>query len=213
MTDVVLLSNRRGRYLPEALASVRHLGGVGGVTVIDDSGDPEWRRFIARDVPLIEVADQPAGYGAAMAAVWAYGRAKGEPVFLLEEDFTIERALNLADLHAVLEADPTLTQVALQRQPWYQNEVEAGGMIAAMRSGRRFEKRDGWLRHDAGFTGNPSLIATQSFHFDWPQVAWSEMAMSNRLRAAGLAFAYFGEEGEEYVTHHGSERAETSHGY
>ncbi len=218
------LSNRKDLYVRDALASLRkHVAGATEVVVVDDSGDARWRRRLAaeQDVPVVPVPCGPAGYTAAMRFVWGLF---AERVFFLEEDFTFVRDVDLAELHAVLDAHPRLAQVALQRAPWYRNEP--AGVIAAQR--RRVDRertragapRSRWIHHadhvehNAGWTGNPSLIAAAAFTVDWPDVAWSETAMGERLAEHGHTSAWFGREGDPpHVEHHGRRRAAHSSGY
>jgi hypothetical protein len=225
MTVLVCLSNRRSLYLPDALASARkHLSGWDSVIVVDDSGDPDWHHELTdrEAVAVIPVADQPAGYTAAMRRTWTLGLGR---IFLLEEDFVFVRDVNLSALHATLDGNPHLAQVALQRAPWYPIEYRAGVLRAqrqrvdrdrrlAGRLPTRWVRHPHYVEHDAGFTGNPCLISERAFEVEWPDVEWSETAAGDRMVEAGLSFAWYGREGEAaHVEHVGQQRAESSGGY
>lgn len=215
---VIVLSNRKNLYLPQALTSLaRNLRGhEPPIRIVDDSGDSSWRWDLEIDgYTVMPTGDRPVGYAQAMRCVWELARTLGTDVFFFEEDFTLDRPLDLADLRGILDQDATLTQVALQRQPWYENEKREGGVIAAIRvQGPTFEDRGSWIRHNAGFTGNPSLIARQTFEdFTWPDPPWSEAGISRAMRERGKRFAYYGQEKELYITHHGHQRAPSSTGY
>jgi hypothetical protein len=195
--------------------------------VVDDSGDPEWRAELRRwDVTVFAVADQPAGYTAAMRRVWDLGpQYSNGRVFFLEEDFVFTRPVDLDDLHAVLDAHPQLAQVALQRAPWFRSEHRTGVLPAQRmrvdreraalgRPGTTWTLHADCIEHDAGFTGNPSLIAAAAFDVPWPAAEWSETAMGQALTAAGLTSAWYGREGDPpHVEHRGRDRAEHSGGY
>jgi hypothetical protein len=226
VTTVVCLSNRRGTYVHEALASLRkHVTGWNRVIVVDDTGDPAWRARLAQleAIRVVPVSDRPAGYTAAMARIWQLAAGR---LFLLEEDFVFVRGLDLAELHAVLDANPKLAQIAVQRVAWYANEKRRGSVLRAQRERVDRERaaagqpptswtvHASYVEHDAGFTGNPSLIADAAFEHDWPQCDWSETAMGDQLRAAGLSSAWFGRDGDPpHVEHRGLERADTAGGY
>lgn len=214
----IVLTNRKDLYLPAALESLAHLN-IARTVIVDDTGDEDWRRSLRDSTGnrVVGVAAQPAGYANAMQAVWdAAWMLRSPYVFLLEEDFTIDQDVDLGLLADVINENPRIAQVALQRQPWYENEKKHG-LIGAMReNGVTFTERDGtWLEHDAGFTGNPSLINREVL-IDlprWPTGDWTESQMGKRMKARRWTFGYWGLEGQQTCTHHGHERAETSKGY
>lgn len=225
MTLVICLTNRRDTYVRNALTSLReHVTGYSDLLVVDDSGDPQWRAELADDahIDVVPVADQPAGYTSAMRAIWNH--AAGTYLFLLEEDFTIDRPVNLAYLQHLLDSSPQLAQIALQRGPWYCNERRIG-VLAAQRNRvdciRRAEGRPltTWtahpthVEHTAGITCNPSLWSPSALETEWPDTHWSEEAMGNKLLERGLTSAWLGQEGDQHVTHHGRHRAPQSFGY
>lgn len=225
MTTVAVLTNRRDLYIHGALRSLReHVTGWDRVVVFDDSGDDAWRNRLcdSEDVTVVPVAPRPAGYTAAMRRIWS---ATTGSLFLLEEDFRFTRPVNLTDLHTVLDGNPRLAQVALQRPPWYRNERRAGVIpaqraridaerAAAGRPPTQWTRHATHLEHTAGVTCNPALWSAAAFTADWPNTAWSETAMGDQLLAAGFTAAYYGHEGDApHVEHVGATRAETSGGY
>lgn len=221
---IVLTNGRRdciSRTIPSA---AEHLSGTCHMTVIDDSGDPEYGRWLEEEFiggPLnghvLHLADG-GGYWKAMCAVWAHARhlldfLRTDAVFFLEDDFTFNANVDVSCLDRVLVEQPHLTQIALLRQPWFGNEVEHGGLIEALEAqGQKFtEATDGrhhWIEHRAVFTGNPSLIPRRTFAHDWPDGAWSESRFGRALFADPAARgAYWGRRGDApLVEHIGHER-------
>jgi hypothetical protein len=202
---VAILSNRKDLYITSAVASLaKNVKGFSSVAVFDDSGDREW----VRRTGATSIAAESVGYTEAMQRIWEFGRQHGGPVFFLEEDFTIDKPVDLADLHALLAANQSLMQVALQRQPWYEDEIEHGGVVAALEANPRWLGRlthqKGYVEHDIVFTGNPSLIPARAFAHDWPYAPRSEQVFSRQLARKGFKFAYWGEAGHVTCTHHGS---------
>lgn len=200
---VVTLTNGRRDCITRTLPSaMKHLTGLGNVVIVDDSGDPAYRAWLAErfpDAPVTAVAPRPAGYWQAMRTVWSVARASGaDAVFFLEDDFVFPGDVDLTDLNHVLSKQPHLTQIALLRQPWFANEIAAGGLIEALEvQGQTFtERTDGahnWIEHRAVFTGNPSLIPARTFTRDWPEGAWSESRFGRMLFADPDAHsAYWG---------------------
>lgn len=206
MTDiaVVVLSNRKQLYLPAAIESLKNVTGHSSVTIFDDSGDAEW----AAEAGAIQIADEPVGYTRAMQRIWEFGRKHDGPILFLEEDFTIDEALDLRDLQSLLAADRRLMQVALQRQAWYECEHDHGGLVAALEAAPQWQGRvrrhERHVEQDIVFTTNPCLIPARAFAHDWPTKPRSEQAFSRILARKGFKFAYWGEAGHVTCTHHGS---------
>ena len=62
--------------------------------------------------------------------MWATIAAYGLPwAFIVEDDFTAERSIDLAAMQQVMDDRPGLVQMALRRQAWSAPELEAGGVI------------------------------------------------------------------------------------
>ena len=214
---MVVLTNGRTDCIIQSLPSATgNVVGIGSVTIVDDSGDAEYRVWLAEGFPdceVIPVAGEAAGYWRAMQTVWSL--AVGAPhMFFVEDDFTFSRRVDLAELAAVLDAYDHLTQIALLRQPWFGNEHNHGGLIEALEAqGQAFEQRtDGarhWIEHRACFTGNPSLIPARTLAQPWPEGPWSESRFGRQLfKNRAARGAYWGRRGDPpAVTHIGHERA------
>jgi hypothetical protein len=197
--QLIVLSNRQHLYLPATLDSiVEHVTGYDRLTVVDDSGDADWRRVLATalaartdlTVPaeVVAVAEEPAGYHAAMQTVFA--AAGGSHVALWEEDFLAIAAIDLAELADILDARPHLAQLALMRQPWYANEIAAGGVLEAKAHlGDEIELVDGVFEHRSFFTCNPTVLPRRTLVHEWPSSAWSESVFAQQLlRDASVRF-------------------------
>lgn len=208
--QLVVLSNRREKYLPDTLHALRRLVfGWNELVIVDDSGDEDHRHRTAAqnpDAEVIPVAPEPSGYTAAMGVVT--DSMHGETVAFWEEDFIPARPIDLQQIAGTLTARPHLAQLALLRQPWFANEVEHGGVVEALEAqGQRFNLVDGILEHTAFFTGNPSLWTPAVYRPGWPTGSWSENRKRDELRAAGYKFGLI----PEVRVHHVGER--TGFGY
>ncbi len=213
---LIVLGNGRQGCILRAIDSIRdNLKGFTSLTIVDDSGDTDYRRRLERDLSadVVPVAGDRAGYWQAMRAVWRTTAGHAQ-VFFWEEDFVLNDLVGAAELLDVLDTQPHLTQIALLRQPWFGNERAHGGLMEALEvQGNTFEERtDGsrwWIEHRACFTGNPSLIPARTFHQAWPDGAWSESRFGRRLfRDKAARGAYWGRRSDPpRVTHIGHERA------
>jgi hypothetical protein len=190
---LIVLTNGRRDCISQTILSIhKHLTGCGDMVIVDDSGDPDYRAWLAAEFPdalVTAVAEQPAGYWRAMRTVWDIARGSGADAFWMhEDDFVMHEDVDLPCLDRVLEEQPHLTQIALLRGPWFGNEHEHGGVIEALEyQGQRFtEHTDGkhwWIEHRACFTGNPCLVPRRTFARDWPEGAWSESRFGRLLFA------------------------------
>ena len=75
---LIVLTNGRQDCIAPTLASIgKHLTGYGDTVIVDDSGDPAYRAWLAeafQGAYVTAVAPQPAGYWRAMRAVWNIAR-------------------------------------------------------------------------------------------------------------------------------------------
>lgn len=189
------------------IGSLHRVSGLEPGTVVDDSGSEAYRtalRAILPDWNLVPVSDHPAGYFRAMKAVWELV-SQHQYGFLIEDDFVFTQEIDLNDLADVLDAHPILAQMILLRQPWFSNEVRAGGLIPALEElGHEFHYTGDWIEHQATFSTNPTLIRGSQFAAKrpWPQNRGSEHQFGTQIFREGFKSAYWGN-GEEYVEHIG----------
>lgn len=231
MTDlpvrVVLLAMTDGRddYLVRSLpAAYNRLQGcvIDRLVIHDDTGDEEHSARLRTEYPTATVINPGCrlGFGGAIANAWQYLAATpeaGDYVFHLEDDFIIERDVDVAGMAWVLDALPRVAQVALRRQPWSADEIAAGGVVEVMpdayreRSGTRLWPTIDeyhWLEHTLFWTTNPSLYHRSRCISGWPDGDQSEGHYTIRLREEGQRFAYWGRRDDPpYVTHIGARRA------
>jgi hypothetical protein len=222
-TPIIVLTNGRCGCISQTIPSIhKHLTGVGDMVIVDDSGDLNYRAWLAAEFPdalVTAVSSEPAGYWRAMRTVWAIARGSGaDSVTFWEDDFLAREDVDVTCLDRVLDEKQHLTQIALLRQPWWGNEYKHGGLIPALEAqGQVFtEQTDGrhhWIEHRACFTGNPTVIPTRTFEHDWPEGAWSESRFGGRLFADPEARgAYWGSRRDPpRVEHIGHERVGTNY--
>lgn len=192
---VIVLTNGRRECISQTIPSItRHLRGWSGIHIVNDSPDPHYAAWLDTNFPpgtggiaQIHHRHGDHGYWHAMREVFALARATGaDAVAFWEDDFVLQTDVDLTDLAEVLTTRPYLVQIALLRQPWFPNEIRAGGLIEALEEqGQTFhEVTDGthwWIEHRAVFTGNPTLLPRSTFTHQWPAGAWSESRFGRHL--------------------------------
>lgn len=223
MIALLVVTDGREDYLTQCLASVKHLTGpIGERWMFDDTGDNTYRARLAESYPEFRHinAGPRQGYGGAIRAAWAQLRAHSNAdwVFHLEQDFIIDRTVDLSAMVDVLTSRPHLAQMALRRQAWNSAERAAGGVIE-QHPGDYTDMYDAfgrsWLEHRRFFTTNPCLYRRTLCDMDWPEGAESEGRFTHQILTAGtpevagllVRFGYWGERGDDpWVSHIGHNR-------
>ena len=210
---VVCLTTGDRDTLPAALASAdANLRGPIGRRLVCVDG-PAGGIAIPDGWDAVSLGDSRQGYPAAVAAAKDYAIGSGQPwIFWLEDDFTFDQPVDLAAMAAIMARTPRLAQLSLKRQPWYDYEVAAGGIIEA--HPYRFWQRDGFVEHRDYWTMNPMLTRREVLAMNgWPQGSYSEKHFGENLFARTDYFAgILGKMNDPpRVTHHGQERV--GHGY
>lgn len=213
MITGLVMTDGRAECLKRTFNSVAgQVSGVDRWVIHDDSGDVDYRRWLIDTFTAAEVVSTHgrSGFGGAIRSAWTHLTAAGTTghVFHLEDDFTFNRPVDLADLVTVLDHHPHLAQIALLRQAWNPQEKAAGGIIQL--NPGDFTPRETlgvpWLEHRRFFTTNPCLYRADLMSREWPTGDQSEGRFGLDLVRTGWAFAVAGH-GEEWVTHIGDTRA------
>ena len=206
----------RSVYLRRALASLdEHVRHPWERRVIfSDWGDCPELDAIAAEHGFTVAGSGRLGYTRSMQALWAYLRAevRAEHVFLTEDDFQVDRDVDVEAMSGALADHPHLVQVALLRHPFYPPEMDPATILGHPRAA--FEERangaGSWLEHRLFFTANPSLIRRSLASHRWPLATHSEAVFGRQLfRHDKRARSAFWGSGEPWVTHIGEVRAGT----
>lgn len=196
---LIIGTYRKQQYLPAALESIhKHVTGISKIVFVDDSGDATHHDWL-RDTYGGRVVDTRCqGYGAAMQAACREGAGEDYAMWT-EEDFTFTGDVDVKSYERHLQQHPYLAQVVFLRQPWFENEIAAGGLIPALEAkGHTFTEVNGLLEQEATFSGNPSIWRREVFASGWPTCEWSEDAKRDELLRDGYKFAFTPRE----MTHH-----------
>lgn len=169
----------------------------------------------ADHVVEIDDRDHNLGFAGAIREGWRQVlETDAQFVWHHELDFTYNQPVPVAAMIDVLDAHPHLTQLALLRQPWNDEEKAAGSIYNLIRDWLH-PATDGmhhWLEHQRPNTTNPSLWPRWVIERGWPTCQHSEGIFGGDLLKSdpALRSAYWGQ-GEELCVHIGDER--TGHGY
>ena len=215
MSICILVMTDGRDYVHDTLASIDDslIGDVTHRVIHDDSGDGDHRARLAESWPGWEViGGRRSGFGGAIRRAWAHVRTlRVDHVWHHEDDFTLNRPVDLDDIAEVLDDQRHLVQMALRRQPWNPEERAAGGVVE-LNPSDYCDVRDDlgreWLEHRRFFTTNPSMYRRQLCDREWPTGANSEGRFSAALFAdTDVWSALWGpRDSGEWVTHIGNER-------
>lgn len=148
------------------------------------------------------------GYTGSMQAMWRYigYHVRAPWVFQSEDDFTLERDVDMTALVGVLDGRPKLAQVSLMRQALNDRE-RAPDTILGHPCDAFTAKDGGWLEHRRYFTVNPMLMPQAlARRYTWPTGQHSEAVYGRMLFAQGLKAAIWGD-GTPWARHIGETRA------
>lgn len=196
--------------------------------LIDDSGSTgHYLAVTAANPDLMVLAPLDGtkrGFSGAIAAGWellATHAPDAEMVFHLEDDFVFNRVVPLDRMADLLLRRPHLAQMALVRQPWSDDEIAAGGYIAAnpddfeqcLTATTGHPPPTWWIEHRRFFTTNPTLYRRTLTEHGWPQVEHSEGVFTHQLLAdPDLRFGLWGRiEDSPWVHHIGDHRTGTGY--
>ena len=168
------------------------------------------------DHVLIDDSAHELGFSGAIAEGWRQALETGADwVFHLELDFTFARPVPLERMIRVLTEHSYLVQMSLKRQPWNEEEKDAGGIVECCPDDftQRTDRGDVWTEQRRYFTTNPSLYPAALCNLGWPKEGESEGRFTHRLLAD--PDARFGIWGPKFdppaVEHIGAERQGTGY--
>jgi hypothetical protein len=213
---VLVMTDGRRECLARTLVSLREklAGPVTRRVIHDDSGDIEFQAWVRQQDPDFELISTGtrSGFGGAYRNAWRWVAENVDQPFLFstEDDFVMQRRVDLRAMRDVLQAAPDVAQVALRRQAWNPAEIEAGGVVEQHPGDYADAKIAGWpvLLHRRFWTTNPSLHRTSMCRSGWPGDPRSEGLHTARLlRDSATRFAYWGSrDSGVWAEHIGHER-------
>lgn len=204
MIAACILTNGRLDALDQTITSFedRHRGPVTTRIIWDDTGVYEHFQYLSLAYPdwlVTRSVNGAEGFGGAMRSAWKWlDEHTTEPyVWWSEDDFRYEKPVPLDAMTTTLNAAPHLAQLALRRQAWNAEEIEAGGVVEANPDAYTERRAGGdhtWLEHRLFWTTNPSLFRRQLLAGGWADDPHSEGRYTHRLLGEGLPWGVPGHE-------------------
>jgi hypothetical protein len=219
----IVLTDGRQDCLRSSLPSwIKHYGDkIENKIIIDDSADENyrgWLRFAFPHFKLVTTGMGRQGYSGAMQKVFDVFKESGNKYMLhLEDDYVLEHEFSIEDVITVLENNPDVAQMSIMRQPWFQNEIDHGGVLEALEvGGSKFQEVNtqgfDWARHKAFYTCNPNIAQSWVTNYKWPEGSWSESRFSKTIFQDGKECGIWGSRSSwPYVKHIGRVRNGTGY--
>jgi hypothetical protein len=195
-----ILTDGRADYLCEAMDTIDRLGKFDERFIVDDSGDPDYTKWLRENFRGVKVYNNPTrrGLAGAVEAVWHRAVAfDADFLFHMEDDFLINEPIDVRSIVATLEGEPDVAQMLLKRQPLVHAELAAGDILGAMGD---IDARVGWVTQQTIFSLNPCVIPRWVLELGWP--SGNEAEMTRNLLAQGARFGVWGDPGSRPLVHH-----------
>lgn len=179
-----VLTDGRKEYIEQTIPSALSMlkGEISKYYMFDDSGDPEYRKWLRSNFPQFQILydSKRLGHAGAMITAWTYmKRVETDYIFHLEDDFLFNEPVPLDEMIDVLEDHPYLYEISLMRQPWWPFEVEAGGVIQVLPEA--FTQKERWIEHRRYFSTNPCLYRKSLMNIGWTNCENSERIFCNKI--------------------------------
>lgn len=193
MIVLVVMTDGRRECLLQSMESLERLDGPISRRVIhDDSGDHDHHLWIMGQFPGWDYVftGTRSGFDGAYRSVrdWLKANTTEPYVLSTEDDFVIQRPVELDPLLDVLDAHPYLAQLVAKRQAWNRHERAAGGIIEQDPSGYDdMMDRAGtrWVEHRRFWSTNTSLFRRALLDPEWPTGPESEGRFTHHLLQYG----------------------------
>ena len=229
---LIVLSHRRGQYLPKTLRNLRsYFAGVDRPIVVDDSGSATHHRMLdAEGIQFSAVnPERNAGYLKAMKRVWEVAgeecdRRGVDYVALGAAAFPLTVTVHAGDGTCSMGTRPELAQLDVPRQPdyrigrtrGYRESHSAGGYVLDRASVNTFHI----VTRRRPFTTNPSIVSLDAIlSCEWPTreeadavEGGAEPAMSLVMESQGWGFGWWGPWNSRF-THHVGHARKSGTGY
>lgn len=188
---LLVMSHGRWNYLGASLTELDRTVGLGFFdrrVLSVDGGHRSRPGVAAGDDWEVLITGSRQGLTANLQQAWdALG--PDEWILHLEEDFLVRDA-PLDEMRAVLEQQPRVAQMVLERQPLNPSEVRSGGLLGGDNI-PSWNDRGGWREQQHLFSFNPCV-----YHSSIATVAGTETVVTERLLAEGRTFGFWGAQGD-----------------
>ncbi len=208
---ILIINDGRNDYLDQTLKSLKDkvvfpIDAEIYKVLYDDMPEGRDAYFLSRieleyNIDKMILSDKRVGINQAVQNAWMH-IPKCDYIWHQENDFTYNAQIDVSKMIAPLEMNRMIGQVALLRQPWYDDEVESDGMYKVGYRTYRQGNIAGidLVFQDLFFTHNPCIYRYSSIE----QIPnYSEIEFAAHLKKRGCrTFAYLGTLTDEPLCHH-----------
>lgn len=213
----LVFTNGRREYLERTIESFnKNMSPVAHTIVSDDSQDIHFGAWLddnfKGDGFTVLHHSSKLGLCLSIQDAWSAIPEDGPYHYVqhLEEDFVLDRPVDLEEVCEVLFYHPHLAQIWFMRHPWYAAEVEAGGIYQhwgpenfLTKSGLHDGKMVYWTEHLQPFwTHNPSVYPVNITCMRYPYPPQCEVAFRKILVWGGKRSAFWGRPTDEPIVTH-----------
>jgi len=137
----IIFTDGRWDYLKQTVESFHQFMSPVDLTIVNDDSQIEgYDRWIETLFPdeNLEILSHPwkLGLCKSIQTAWKSIPSGFDYIQHLEDDFVLDSHIDLYEMAYVLENNPHLSQLWLMRRPWYQAEIECGGIYKHLGSWR-----------------------------------------------------------------------------
>lgn len=189
----LVITDGRREYMERTMAAASEMIPRFEPLIINDSGDGDYCDWLNERYARCVHHPERRGMAAAVRTAWqtAIGTT-ARYVFHLEEDFVLTSPVDVRAMVRTMDKHPELAQLVLKRQPWSDEEKNAGGQIEVAPS--EFEDRHGFVEHRRLFSFNPSLVRVEACEkaLNDGESDGLEAGVTQTLIREGYLFAFWG---------------------
>jgi len=178
--------------------------------IINDSADPAYDKFLNNRFPDFRIVSHETrrGLAGAVQSAWSEVDSNSEYVFHLEDDFLLNRPIDIDKMIELLVNNKHLVQMALVRAAVNPPEEEVGGFV--FQNLQDYHQKEEFFEHGRLFTLNPCIYPMSTVAIGWPDHGGeSEFTSKVHSISKDYQFGFYGNIYDEpLVTHIGGRRSE-----
>lgn len=206
---VIVFTDGRRECISQTIPSLREnvRGNIVSRTIFDDSGDRQYYAWLQSAFPDFEVVHwrKRSGFSGTYHQSWKFLQSHIRPevqfIFSTEDDFLFNLPVELQALIEALRLNPDVLQIVLKRQPWNDQEKQAGGIIEQHPDD--YEQRANLVAHRKFWSTNPHLTRRSILEKGWPNIHHSEGIFTHQLlEDPTVRFAFWGQKDDPPRVHH-----------
>jgi hypothetical protein len=196
----VTLTNGRKEYFEKSRPSwyQKMHGNIVEEIIVDTSGDPEYLNWLTSNYPsakVIPLGKTSLSYAKSVKFLLdVCSSIDCDYIFHLEDDYILEKDIVLEDAIDILKENDNIVQVHFIRQPWIQEEIDAGSVLNYCKGfgismDEKQNSKSSWVEHTCYFTFGPNIYKKDLVFTQWntdkdPELEFYRVLISNKNKTA-----------------------------